>query len=430
MTADAVVQSMNWLARATYRDKPPTLPDFQRPKRAPLTAAPSVVVISDRVEEGQQVTEATATNDRPWPAGPREAVDVCGSYLERLPLALIASGIVEQAEIWHHMRGPGQPSFERESACLARRAFRLDDNVAPFASSDMMAFIRTYGAPDILIIYGLGVAPEILALCAASLIVYNSIDAPSLRVPAEVSAHFDLVLTGAEWQSAEVTDRHPGKATAVLPVGPEFAGVDQFRPLGSSKDYDLIYVAAAQAYKRHDILFDALARLPRDIRALCVFGYGEDADALRARATAENLSIDFVGPPGVPIDEVNRLMNRARFGVVCGVEDGAPAILTEYMLAGLPVLANEALACGLQYIRPDTGMTASAEDFADAIMTMRATYDAFSPREAVLSNWTWPHSLRRLAQIVSSTDNKKKGARRFSQSMPVATDHQLQAIEA
>jgi hypothetical protein len=45
-------------------------------------------------------------------------------------------------------------------------------------------------------------------------------------------------------------------------------------------------------------------------------------------------------------------MNRARFGVVCGIDDGAPTILTEYMLAGLPVFANADLRCGLQFILP------------------------------------------------------------------------------
>ena len=45
-------------------------------------------------------------------------------------------------------------------------------------------------------------------------------------------------------------------------------------------------------------------------------------------------------------------MNRARIGVVCGEEDGAPAILTEYMLAGLPVLANARLRCGLRLHPP------------------------------------------------------------------------------
>jgi hypothetical protein len=56
-------------------------------------------------------------------------------------------------------------------------------------------------------------------------------------------------------------------------------------------------------------------------------------------------------------------MNRAKIGVVCGVDDGAPAILTEYMLAGLPVLANVNLRCGLQYITPKTGATATEDKF-------------------------------------------------------------------
>ncbi len=59
-----------------------------------------------------------------------------------------------------------------------------------------------------------------------------------------------------------------------MPIGPEFADPKTFRPLDLPKEFDIVYVAAAQPYKRHDILFDALVRLPRSIRALCVFGYG------------------------------------------------------------------------------------------------------------------------------------------------------------
>ncbi|WP_380784678.1 glycosyltransferase [Sphingomonas sp. R86521] len=380
-----------------------------RHERVPLTVRRSVVVISDWVEDG----------DAAWPElqpppnyanGPAasEPVDVVGSYLERLPLALVAAGIVEQAEIWHHWRGAGPSPFRRETAVLGRRGFRLDGDAAPFASTAMEAFIRRYGAPHILIVYGLGVAPSVLELCANSIILYNSIDAPALRVPPECSALFDLVLTGAQWQSDAVVARHPGMATAILPVGPDFAAIDQFRPLGTAKDVDLIYVAAAQPYKRHDILFDALARLPRDVRALCVFGYGEMADDLRRDAAERNLSVEFVGPPGVGIDAVNQLMNRARFGVVCGVDDGAPAILTEYMLAGLPVLANAALSCGLQYILPETGITATAEGFGDAIMTLRDTAATYDPRAAVLDHWTWPHSVRRLGEIIAAIHDSKQ----------------------
>ena len=386
-----------------------------------LSERRSVVIISDWVDGWPPADPAAAPPPRdglarrtldpasqPWTGAADHREPVMGGYLERLPLALIAAGIVEQAEIWHHWRGESDPPFRRDNPVLARRAFRLDHDRAPFASAEMIKFVQTFGAPHILVVLGLGVAPELLSLCKNSIILYNSIDAPSLRVPPEVSEHFDLVLTGAQWQSDEIEARHPGMRTAILPVGPEFAAIDQFRPLGTPKDVDLIYVAAAQPYKRHDILFDALAKLPRDVRALCVFGYGEDADALRHRAQDQNLSIEFVGPPGVPVEEVNRLMNRAKFGVVCGIDDGAPAILTEYMLAGLPVLANAGLRCGLQFILPETGMTASTTGFADAILTMRETCEEFRPRQAVLERWTWQHSIVRLSASIQQIHDAKQ----------------------
>ncbi len=378
-----------------------------------LTARRSVVVISDWIEHGPDHPDAASPiREQVEPryarahsgtgiGGPAPTVDVVGGYLERLPLALVAAGIVDQAEIWHHWRGAGTPPCHDENAVLTRRAFAIDGDAVPYVSSAMEAFVRRFGAPHILVVLGLGVSAALLDLCRRSVIVYNSIDAPALRVPSDVVDRVDLILTGAQWQSDEVTARYPGKRTAILPIGPEFAAIDQFRPLGTPKDVDLIYVAAAQPYKRHDILFDALAALPRDVRALCVFGYGEMGDALRDRARALDLSIEFVGPPGVPIAEVNMMMNRACFGVVCGVDDGAPAILTEYMLAGLPVLANADLSCGRQFILPETGITADAAGFADAIMTLRATAGSYSPRAVVLERWTWPHSVARLAAIIS-----------------------------
>lgn len=375
----------------------------------PLCATPSIVVIGDRVERGSAC--GAPQEPPPWPAvdmaRERAALIVTGGYLERLPLACIAHGLVDQAEIWHHRQGEVPAPYTRANPLLAYRALPLDDPRPPFASPAMHAFLAEHGAPHILVVLGLGVDAELLDACARSVRIYNSIDAPALRVPRQVGERFDIVLTGAQWQSDEVARRHPGMTTAILPIGPEFAATDLFRPLDTPKDYDLIYVAAAQPYKRHDILLNALDRCPRDVRALCVFGYGEQGDALRAEAAARELAIDFVGPPGVPFDEVNRLMNRARFGVVCGRDDGAPAILTEYMLAGLPVLANAELACGREFILPETGMLATPADFADAIMAMRATCGRFRAREAVLARWTWPHSVARLGALVDDARAKK-----------------------
>jgi glycosyltransferase involved in cell wall biosynthesis len=381
-----------------------------------LTRVPSIVVISDRIDwqpDPRPIDHAAWARDlsaghQPWRGTDTPAPEVTGGYLERLPLACIAAGIVAQAEIWHHQHGGAPPVPSAADPRLTYRGFLLDEPHAPFENRAMLAFVRAFGAPHILVVYGLGVSTELLEACANSTILYNSIDAPTLRVPPEVSARFDLVLTGARWQSDEVEARHPGMATAIMPVGPEFAAIDLFRPLGLSKDYDVIYVAAAQPYKRHDILIDAFRRLPREVRGLCVFGYGEDADTLRRTIADEGLSITCIGPPGVPFDEVNRLMNRARLGVVCGRDDGAPAILTEYMLAGLPVLANAELACGRQFILPETGMLAAPADFAEAILTMCANAAFYAPREAVLARWTWPHTIERLRVTLDAVASRKK----------------------
>lgn len=329
-------------------------------------------------------------------------VAVTGGYLERLPLAVVRSGLAEVAEIWSFAGSDNDPTgLTVSSHGPGLRRFRADGHAAPYGSADMLHHIAATGAPDILCVWGLGVNEDVLKACRGSIIIYNSLDVDALRIPPEVSQHIDIFLTGSDQQTAQVRARHPDAITAMLPIGPDFASAETFYPLGTQKEFDLIYVAAAQPYKRHDILFDALADLPRAIRALCVFGYGENGDALRAQAAEMQLDVTFAGPPGVPFDEVNRLMNRARIGLVCGADDGAPAILTEYMLAGLPVLANANLACGLHYIRPDTGRTASAANFAPMIKDMLRDMSVFAPREAVLQNWVWQRSMTHLLPLLN-----------------------------
>lgn len=277
----------------------------------------------------------------------------------------------------------------------------MNGSHAPFNSNDMLGYIQAFGAPKILCVWGLGVGEEILLGCRDSFKIYNSIDAPALRIPPEVSRHFDLVITGADWQSEVVSERHPQMRTAVMPIGPEFASDQTFLPLGLQKIYDVIYVAAAQPYKRHDILFTALSRMSRSMKTICVCGYGEMIGDLHRLAGDLGIDVDFIDPPGVPFAEVNRLMNQARIGVVCGIDDGAPAILTEYMLAGIPVLANSALRCGLQYITPETGRIASADNFHQVLEDMLTEPQTFRPREVVQENWVWQHTIRKLQTIVA-----------------------------
>ncbi|SFJ50260.1 Glycosyl transferases group 1 [Phyllobacterium sp. CL33Tsu] len=356
-----------------------------------------------------------------------QVMDVRGGYLQRLPLACINAGIVDRAEIWHHTRSEGNHELSPTDQALISRSFQLTGEGAPYVSDDMLAFLEVFGPPDILVVLGLGVCEDVLEACAASFKIYNSIDAPALRIPEAVSRHFDLVLTGAEWQSEDVARRHPDMETVIMPIGPEFASDTTFFPTGADQLYDIIYVAAAQAYKRHDILFNALSRLPRTLRTLCVFGYGEDAEKLQDLATSLGIDVDFIGPPGVSIEAVNGLMNSARIGVVCGVDDGAPAILTEYMLAGLPVLANEELCCGTQYITPRTGELASAQRFHLAITEILGRSEQFSPRSEVQNNWTWQHTVERLRGLIAS-HRKFHSDRNIESKRSLGLDNQQERI--
>ena len=334
---------------------------------------------------------------------------VKGGYLERLPLACVASGMVETAEIWSFC-GSDEAGFDSRPAlegnthpppaseALVRRVFRANAHPAPYGSWDMAAHIRVYGAPKILCVWGLGITKDLLDLCRDSILIYNSIDAPAIRIPPELSACFDIFLTGAEWQSEEIRRQHPDALCAVLPVGPEFASDETFFPTGARKEYDAVYVAATQPYKRHSLLLDALETLGPLGRALCVVGYGHMTEELAQTARARGLNIDWTGP--VSHGEVNALINRARVGLVCGRDDGAPAILTEYMLAGLPVLANDRLVCGLQYIRPDTGIAAPEACFGDALARLLREGWNISPRRVVQAQWTWKHSILRLSHLI------------------------------
>ena len=126
---------------------------------------------------------------------------VRGGYLERLPLACIRAGLVERAEVWHHWREADPGPVDTETAGIVRRGFRVGSEDAPFRSNSMRGFVEAFGAPRMLCVWGLGVDEALLDACQDSFKIYNSIDAPSLRLPDAVAARFDLVLTAADWQS-------------------------------------------------------------------------------------------------------------------------------------------------------------------------------------------------------------------------------------
>jgi hypothetical protein len=347
----------------------------------------------------------------------RASIRVVGGYMERLPLAAVKSGLVDAAEKWHYTRSHQPGAAGSAGPLFGWRAFHLPGESEPYHSPDMLAYLECVGAPDVLCTWGLGVSAEILDACPSSVKVYYSIDAPPLRIPPDVSARYDLILVGGEWQRDEVLARHPHMACEILTIGPEFADPETFRPLGTPKTHDLVYAACAQPYKRHEVMFRAMAEY-RDIysealTALCVIGYGHTRPELEAMAHDHGLEVEFIGPPGLDYAGVNAQIGRARIGIVAGERDGCPAILTEYALADVPVLANAALCCGLRLITPESGRIAPAEAWPHTLRAMLAGLDRFSPRASVIDAVAWPRSIARFTAAIRRLEAARAGRRLY-----------------
>jgi hypothetical protein len=344
------------------------------------------------------------------PAQPAEAPSiVVGPPAERFALAALRAGLCDAAEIWT-LAGAGAPYDggvkSAAGAGLVRRRLR-GQGASP--SADALSCVDIHGVPELLLVLDPRVDETLLVRCRDSLRIYAcGAETPPL-VPTRIARHIDLFLAADERQAEALRGLHPRVPAAALSLETEFAATESFFPTGAPKDFDVICIAPAEDDARHDILFDAFAKLPPGLRGLCVFAEGALADLLRDQIERRRLDITCIGPPGVAPSVLNALMNRARIGVVCRERAGAPAALTEQMLAGLPVLANAEFGRGLRHIRPETGAVAAPARFHEGILDLLARAPTLAPREVAAARWGWRASTARLAELLEAARRRKSG---------------------
>lgn len=127
--------------------------DTTRP--APLTAWRSVVVISDWIEgEPGGGPFDDRYDDPPFDGTSTGGVEVAGGYPDRPTAGTGRGGRGRSRRDPHRWRGQGTPPFRREQPALARRAFRIDDETAPFRSAAMLDLVTKHGAPHLPVVLG------------------------------------------------------------------------------------------------------------------------------------------------------------------------------------------------------------------------------------------------------------------------------------
>ncbi|HUE69830.1 MAG TPA: glycosyltransferase [Pirellulaceae bacterium] len=180
----------------------------------------------------------------------------------------------------------------------------------------------------------------------------------------------------------------------------------RFRPLpGASKDFDLVMVAGWGDYKRHYRFFEALSRLRRQGKrpSVLLLGYSVGwkketvLDQARYFGIADQLEVN----EGVPYEQVNQMVNRAKVHVLWSRKEGVNRAIIECMFAGLPSIVREGFNYGYRYpyVNEQTGCFASEETLPRAIEEMVERSGQMQPREWVLENM----SCQRSTHIVSET---------------------------
>jgi glycosyltransferase involved in cell wall biosynthesis len=157
----------------------------------------------------------------------------------------------------------------------------------------------------------------------------------------------------------------------------------------AERTIDILMVANYSRVKRHWLLFEALAKMPRNLRVVLV---GRNApgrtereilDEAHAFGVKQHLEIHT----NLEIDEVAALQCDARISAVFSQREGSCVAVAESLFAGSPVaMMEEAHVGAKQYINYWTGELMRRERLAAQLERFHAESDRYAPREWALVN--------------------------------------------
>jgi len=186
-----------------------------------------------------------------------------------------------------------------------------------------------------------------------------------------------------------------------LDIGPaDFVDTDAFKPLGLTKDYDVIQVSRWDEFKRSDMFVKAAGFLPhRKFLKLGHFSENGTPEEFEIRNRDMHLAkelganIDFPHADALKNDAfpktkeaVNQYINRARVGILTTKAEGINRFKMECLSAGVPVLVPADTSYPTKkHINEETGgfFEPTPEALAGKIEEVLGNIGKFSPRAYV-----------------------------------------------
>lgn len=165
---------------------------------------------------------------------------------------------------------------------------------------------------------------------------------------------------------------------------------NKFEPLPfEQRDIDIIMVASFGKVKRHHVLFEALATMPRKVNVTIV---GQDQDGRTAedivrlaKAYGVDDQIRIVSNATYPV--VSATLARAKISVLFSVNEGSSVIVTESLFAGTPMGLLERAHIGSRvFINEQTGRLFKERNLGQQLLEFLDSAPRMTPREWAVQN--------------------------------------------
>ncbi|KKL18083.1 hypothetical protein LCGC14_2479060, partial [marine sediment metagenome] len=172
----------------------------------------------------------------------------------------------------------------------------------------------------------------------------------------------------------------------------------------TKKRYDLVMIANWLKWKRHELLFESLAKIKTRINRIALVGYPidgamiEDIKAEGKRYGVQEISDYF---ERIPHEEVLQIVQKSKMGILLSKEEGANRGIYECFFSNVPViLTDQNRGVNRDHINSHTGILAKDTDLSGAILHMLDKYHKYNPREWALKNTGYLNSSKKLNNFI------------------------------
>ncbi len=306
------------------------------------------------IAQTSDAPEFWARHPRPDPRGRLSLFDqpaAWGLHMFAIGLYLRDRGLADAVEFWEYQE-------RRRMRYMASGILRVTFHDA----EDVAAYVDRHGAPDLFINYG---RDGILLLELLADRCFR-VHVPCLRGDDQAGN------AGAECYLVDDPAYLDDRSMLYIPV----VNVEKIRPNGAATLRDFIYLAAAYAGKRHDLVVDA-------VRGTELTGHFHPVRAG---------TLDLTGTRVTTSDwnerDLVELLTTSRIAVYPSDGTSNPAALWECVAAGLPIVVNARIPGGRHVVVPGvTGELAEPEDFRAVMRRVLADRARYRAREHLMTHW-------------------------------------------